>query len=119
MSIGDYVLSGGELAAMVLIDALVRQLPGVLGHDASALEESYAAGLLDCPHYTRPEEYLGARVPAVLLSGDHRKIARWRLKQSLARTRARRPDLFAAWCGRKLSQEEERILAEVVAESAA
>ncbi len=117
LSIGDYVLSGGELAAMVLIDALVRHLPGVLGHDASALEESYAAGLLDCPHYTRPEEYLGARVPEVLLSGDHRKIARWRLKQSLARTRARRPDLFAAWCGRKLSKEEERVLAEVVAGS--
>ncbi len=117
VSIGDYVLSGGELAAMVLIDALVRQLPGVLGHDASALEESYAAGLLDCPHYTRPEEYCGVRVPEVLLSGDHRKIARWRLKQSLARTRARRPDLFAAWCGRKLSKEEERVLAEVVAEA--
>ena len=117
VSIGDYVLSGGELAALVLIDALVRQLPGVLGHDASALEESHAAGLLDCPHYTRPEEYRGVRVPEVLLSGDHRKIARWRLKQSLARTRARRPDLFAAWCGRKLSKEEERVLAELVAEA--
>ena len=117
VSIGDYVLSGGELAAMVLIDALVRQLPGVLGHDASALEESYAAGLLDCPHYTRPEEHLGARVPEVLLSGDHRKIARWRLKQSLVRTRARRPELFAAWCGRQLSKDEERVLAEVMADS--
>ena len=119
ISIGDYVLSGGELAAQVLIDAVVRQLPGVLGHEASAVEESYAAGLLDCPHYTRPEEHLGARVPEVLLSGDHRKIARWRLKQSLARTRARRPELFAAWAARKLSKEEERVLAEVLAESGA
>jgi len=117
-SIGDYVLSGGELAAMVLVDAVVRQLPGVLGHEASAVEESFAAGLLDCQHFTRPEEFAGMRVPDVLLSGDHAKIARWRLKQSLARTLARRPDLFAAWSARKLSKEEVRIRAEVLAESA-
>jgi tRNA (guanine37-N1)-methyltransferase len=117
-SVGDYVLSGGELAAMVLIDAVVRQLPGVLGHEASALEESFAAGLLDCQHFTRPEEFAGMRVPDVLLSGDHARIARWRLKQSLARTLARRPDLFAAWSARKLSKEEVRVRAEVLAESA-
>ena len=117
-SVGDYVLSGGELAAMVLIDAVVRLLPGVLGHQASAVEESFAAGLLDCPHFTRPEEFAGLRVPDVLLSGDHAKIARWRLKQSLARTLARRPELFAAWSERKLSKEEVRIRAEVLAESA-
>ena len=118
VSIGDYVLSGGELAAMVLIDAVVRQLPGVLGHDASALEESFATGLLDCPHYTRPEDYAGIGVPQVLLSGDHAKIARWRHKQSLLRTRARRPDLFEAWVASGLSREEQRVLAEVMAEVA-
>lgn len=117
VSVGDYVLSGGELAAMAVIDALVRQLPGVLGHADSAAEESFVAGLLDCPHYTRPEEYRGVRVPQVLMSGDHAKIARWRLKQSLARTLARRPDLFEAWCARKLSKQEASILAEVKAEA--
>jgi len=106
------------LPAMVLIDAVVRQLPGVLGHEASAVEESFAAGLLDCPHFTRPEEFAGMRVPDVLLSGDHARIARWRLKQSLARTLSRRPELFAAWSARKLSKEEVRIRAEVLAESA-
>lgn len=116
VSIGDFVLSGGELAAMVLIDAVVRQLPGVLGHDASAVEESFATGLLDCPHYTRPEEYDGMRVPEVLLSGDHAKIARWRLKQSLMRTRMRRPDLFEAWAAGASTREERRLLAEVLAE---
>ena len=116
VSIGDFVLSGGELAAMVLIDAVVRQLPGVLGHDASAVEESFATGLLDCPHYTRPEEYEGMRVPEVLLSGDHAKIARWRLKQSLVRTRMRRPDLFEAWAARASTKEQKRLLAEVLAE---
>ncbi len=93
-SIGDYVVSGGELPAMVLIDALMRQLPGVLGHDQSAVQDSFTQGLLDCPHYTRPEEYRGQRVPDVLLSGDHEHIRRWRLKQSLARTRQRRPDIL-------------------------
>jgi tRNA (guanine37-N1)-methyltransferase len=118
LSVGDYVLSGGELAAMVLIDAVVRQLPGVLGHDASALEESFATGLLDCPHYTRPEEYAGLEVPEVLLSGDHARIARWRHKQALMRTRARRPDLFDAWVAKGLSKEEKRVLAEVMADTA-
>ncbi|MBL8384102.1 MAG: tRNA (guanosine(37)-N1)-methyltransferase TrmD [Burkholderiales bacterium] len=117
-SIGDYVLSGGELAAMVVIDAVVRQLPGVLGHDASAAEESFADGLLDCPHYTRPEEHAGMRVPEVLLSGDHAKIARWRRKQAAARTLARRPDLFGAWSAGRLTKDEARIRAEVLAEAA-
>ncbi len=117
VSIGDYVLSGGELPAMVLIDALVRQLPGVLNDDASALEESFAEGLLDCPHYTRPEEYEGLRVPEVLLSGDHKKIARWRLKEAIKRTIARRPDLYEAWVKRGISKEEEKVLAEAKAEA--
>jgi tRNA (guanine37-N1)-methyltransferase len=93
-SIGDYVLSGGELPAMVLIDALSRQQPGVLGDADSAQQDSFMRGLLDCPHYTRPEDYRGRRVPGVLLSGDHQKIERWRLKQSLGRTWERRPDLL-------------------------
>ena len=93
-SIGDYVLSGGELAAMVMVDALARQLPGALGHEDSAAEDSFANGLLDCPHYTRPEEYAGKRVPEVLMSGNHAEIRRWRLKQALGRTWERRPDLL-------------------------
>jgi tRNA (guanine37-N1)-methyltransferase len=93
-SIGDYVLTGGELAAMVMIDALARQLPGVLGDADSAREDSYAKGLLDCEHYTRPEVYKGRRVPEVLLSGNHEAIRRWRLKRSLGRTWLRRPDLL-------------------------
>jgi tRNA (guanine37-N1)-methyltransferase len=110
LSIGDYVLSGGELAAMVVIDAISRQLPGVLGHAQSAEQDSFADGLLDCPHYTRPEEYRGRRVPEVLLSGNHELIRRWRLKQSLARTLERRPELLA---GRVLTAEEQELLAEV------
>ncbi|PQA52216.1 tRNA (guanosine(37)-N1)-methyltransferase TrmD [Amnimonas aquatica] len=106
-SIGDYVLSGGELPAMVLIDAMARLLPGVLNTVASADEDSFTDGLLDCPHYTRPEVYEGDPVPAVLLSGDHAAIRRWRLQQSLLRTRARRPDLLA---GRELSKEERTLL---------
>jgi tRNA (guanine37-N1)-methyltransferase len=94
LSIGDYVLSGGELAAMVLIDAVARLVPGVLGHEQSALQDSFSEGLLDCPHYTRPEEYRNLKVPGVLLSGDHERIRRWRLKQSLGRTKERRPDLL-------------------------
>ena len=94
-SIGDYVLSGGELAAMVIVDAIARQIPGALGHEDSASQDSFAAGLLDCPHYTRPEEYEGQRVPDVLLSGNHAEIRRWRLKQALGRTWERRPDLLA------------------------
>ena len=114
ISIGDYVLSGGELPAMALIDALVRQLPGVLGDADSAIEDSFVNGLLDCPHYTRPEEYVGMRVPEVLLSGNHAKIREWRLKQSLLLTRAKRPDLLAA---RPLTKEEARLLQEIEAES--
>jgi tRNA (guanine37-N1)-methyltransferase len=94
LSIGDYVLSGGEPAALVLIDALARLQPGALGDERSSAEESFAAGLLEWPHYTRPEVFGGRQVPAVLSSGDHAAIARWRLKQSLGRTWLRRPELF-------------------------
>lgn len=94
ISIGDYILSGGELAAMVLIDACVRLLPGIMGAAASASEESFEAGLLEYPHYTRPREWEGRAIPEVLLSGDHRKIAEWRRAQAEAITRARRPDLL-------------------------
>ena len=94
-SIGDYVLSGGELPAMVVIDAVSRLLPGVLGDAESAQQDSFTEGLLDCPHYTRPEEYAGLRVPEVLLGGHHGHIARWRRKQALGRTWQRRPDLLA------------------------
>ncbi len=93
-SIGDYVLSGGELASLVFFDATVRLLPGVLGHAESARQDSHVAGLLDCPHYTRPEVIEGMSVPKILLSGDHEAIRRWRLQQSLVRTSTRRPDLF-------------------------
>ena len=109
LSLGDFVLTGGELAAMALIDAVVRQLPGALGDEESAVEESFADGLLDCPQYTRPERFAGERVPEVLLSGHHEHIRRWRLKQSLGRTWLRRPDLIAA---RRLSEEETRLLDE-------
>lgn len=95
ISIGDYVLSGGELAAMVVIDAIVRQLPGVLGDADSAVQDSFVNGLLDYPHYTRPEIYEGQAVPAVLMSGNHAKIQRWRLQQSLRTTQQLRPDLLA------------------------
>ena len=93
ISIGDYVLTGGELPAMVLVDAVVRLVPGVLGDEESARQESFAGGVLDCPHYTRPEVYRGMAVPDVLLSGHHGEIARWRREQAEARTRERRPDL--------------------------
>ena len=113
LSIGDFVLSGGEIAAMAVIDAVVRQLPGALGHEQSAVQESFAGGLLDCPQYTRPEVWpeggQGERVPEVLLSGHHENIRRWRLKQALGRTWLRRPELLAA---RALSEEEKRLLAE-------
>ena len=109
VSVGDYVLSGGELAAMVLVDAVVRQLPGALGVGQSAVEESFAAGLLDCPQYTRPEVWSGEKVPDVLMSGHHEWIRRWRLKQSLARSWKRRPDLVA---GRDLTGEEKTLLEE-------
>lgn len=110
VSIGDYVLSGGELPAMVLLDAIIRQLPGSLGDADSAAEDSFVDGLLDCPHYTRPEVYENEVVPEVLLSGHHAEIRRWRLKQSLARTRARRPELLQT---RQLTKEESRLLAEI------
>jgi tRNA (guanine37-N1)-methyltransferase len=109
VSIGDFVLSGGEVAAMALIDAVVRQLPGALGDQASAVEESFADGLLDCPQYTRPEMYSGRQVPEVLLSGHHENIRRWRLKQALGRTWLRRPDLLEI---RQLNAEEQRLLEE-------
>lgn len=109
LAIGDFVVSGGELPALLLIDAVVRQLPGALNDAQSCVEESFVAGLLDCPHYTRPEVYEGQAVPAVLLSGDHAAIARWRLKQSLGRTWLRRPDLLAA---RGMSEAEARLLDE-------
>ena len=109
ISVGDFVLSGGELAAMALIDACVRQLPGALGDESSALEESFADGLLDCPQYTRPEVYSERKVPEVLLSGHHENIRRWRLKQALGRTWLRRPDLLDV---RTLSAEEKKLLAE-------
>jgi tRNA (guanine37-N1)-methyltransferase len=109
LSIGDFVLSGGELAAMALMDAVVRQLPGALGDESSAAQESFADGLLDCPQYTRPEVYAGLKVPEVLMSGHHENIRRWRLKQALGRTWLRRPELIAA---RRLSDEERRLLDE-------
>jgi tRNA (guanine37-N1)-methyltransferase len=96
LSIGDYVLSGGELAAMVVIDAVVRLLPGAIGHEQGAADESFADGLLEYPQYTRPREYLGMGVPEVLLSGNHAAIARWRQEQRELRTRQRRPDLWQA-----------------------
>ena len=108
-SIGDYVLSGGELPAMVLMDAVTRLIPGVLGDDESAQQDSFMKGLLDCPHYTRPEVIDGASVPNVLLSGDHEAVRRWRLQQSLGRTWLRRPDLLAE---RVLTQEEKLLLDE-------
>lgn len=112
-SIGDYVLSGGELAAMVLLDAVIRLLPGSLGHEESAAGDSFWDGLLDYPHYTRPEVIDGQRVPEVLMSGNHEAIRRWRLKQALGRTWLRRPDLLQA---RALSAEEQALLDEYLAE---
>lgn len=115
-SIGDYILSGGELAAMVLIDGVTRLLPGALGHPESAAQDSFSDGLLDCPHYTRPELLAGdeaERVPPVLLQGDHEAIRRWRLKQALGRTLERRPELIRAM---QLNQEQRQLLREYRAE---
>ena len=109
VSIGDYVVSGGELPAMVLMDALIRQMPGVLGATESAQQDSFVSGLLDCPHYTRPEVYEGLEVPPVLLSGNHAEIDRWRLKQALGRTWSRRPELLAKL---ELSIEQKALLEE-------
>ena len=106
-SIGDYVLSGGELPAMVLMDAVSRFVPGVLGHKQSAEQDSFSHGLLDCPHYTRPENLDGELVPKVLLSGDHEKIKQWRLQQSLGRTWQRRPELLNALA---LTEEQQKLL---------
>lgn len=104
ISIGDYVLSGGELAAMVVIDAVVRLLDGALGDEDSAANDSFGDGLLEYPHYTRPEEFRHMRVPAILLSGDHGKIARWRKEQSVLRTQQWRPDLYAAYLARQTAE---------------
>jgi tRNA (guanine37-N1)-methyltransferase len=108
ISIGDYVLSGGELAAMVLVDCLVRRLPGALGSELSLQEESHTEGLLEYPHYTRPQDFRGMPVPDVLLSGDHGEVERWRRRQSLMRTAQRRPELLAQAC---LTDEERAWLA--------
>jgi len=114
VSIGDYVLGGGELPAMVLIEAMTRLLPGALGHRDSAREDSFSeSGLLDCPHYSRPEVIDGQRVPAVLLSGDHAAVARWRRKQALGRTRERRPDLLERTT---VAEEDKELLDEYCAE---
>lgn len=113
LSLGDFVLSGGELPAMVLLDAIIRQLPGALNDADSAQEDSFAQGLLDCPHYTRPEAYEGAKVPEVLLSGNHAAIRRWRSKQALGRTWLKRPDLLAR---HTLNREEQSLLNEFVQE---
>mgnify|MGYP000418373795 CR=1 FL=1 len=114
ISIGDYVLTGGELPAMVVIDAVARLIPGVLGDERSASEDSFAHGLLEYPHYTRPAEFRGRKVPEVLLSGNHELIRKWRLKQALLRTMQRRPDLLAA---RQFNQEELQLLDEIERES--
>jgi tRNA (guanine37-N1)-methyltransferase len=114
-SIGDYVLSGGELAAMVLIDSVCRTLPGVLGHEDSANEDSFVDGLLDYPHYTRPEQINGYQVPEVLLSGNHEHIRRWRLKQALGKTWQVRPDLIESI---ELDDEQKGLLQEFIAETA-
>jgi tRNA (guanine37-N1)-methyltransferase len=113
ISIGDFVVSGGEMPALMLIDAIVRQRPGVLNDATSAGQDSFADGVLDCPHYTRPEVYAGVTVPPVLLSGNHAAIARWRRRESLGRTWRRRPDLLAA---RALSAADETLLREYAQE---
>jgi tRNA (guanine37-N1)-methyltransferase len=112
-SVGDFVLSGGELAAMTLMDSVIRLVPGVLGHNQSAQQDSFMEGLLDCPHYTRPEAFEGQSVPEVLLSGNHEKIRQWRLKQSLGRTWQRRPDLLDAL---ELSNEQRKLLTDYLSE---
>lgn len=113
LSLGDFVLSGGEVAALAVIDAVVRLLPGALGDEASAEEESFTAGLLDCPHYTRPDVVDGMAVPGVLMQGNHDAIRRWRFQQALGRTYLRRPDLLA---GRRLTSQERQLLREYLAE---
>jgi len=112
LSLGDYVISGGEVAALVVMDAVVRLVPGVLGDEASAEQDSFVDGLLDCPHYTRPEVVAGVRVPDVLLQGNHEMIRRWRLQEALGRTWLRRPDLLER---RQLTDEERQLLQEYIA----
>jgi tRNA (guanine37-N1)-methyltransferase len=116
LSLGDFVLSGGEIAAMAVIDAVARLLPGVLGDEESAVQDSFMEGLLDHPHYTRPESISGQRVPAVLLSGDHARIARWRYKQALGRSFLRRPDLVKKL---NLDHEQRKLLDEYLKEQGA
>lgn len=111
LSLGDYVLSGGELAAMVIIDAVMRLLPGALGDEDSASQDSFVQGLLDYPHYTRPERVLGAKVPEVLLQGDHKAITRWRRKQALGKTWLKRPELLEKL---SLNEEDQSLLAEFI-----
>jgi tRNA (guanine37-N1)-methyltransferase len=115
ISVGDYVLTGGELPAMILIDSVVRQLPGALGDTLSVDEDSFVDGLFDCPHYTRPEVYEGSAVPPVLMSGHHAQIRRWRLKQAIGRTYLRRPDLLDK---RSITAEEQSLLEEFLRERA-
>lgn len=112
-SLGDYVISGGELAALIVIDAITRLLPGVLGDEQSAQQDSHMQGLLDCPHFTRPEQLSDLAVPGVLLGGNHAEIDRWRMKQALGRTWQRRPDLLE---NKQLSVEQERLLKEFIIE---
>jgi tRNA (guanine37-N1)-methyltransferase len=109
VSVGDFVISGGELAAMVVLDSVIRQLPGVLGDADSARQDSFVSGLLDFPHFTRPEVFEGAAVPAVLMSGHHAEIEKWRMKQALGRTWLRRPELLESL---KLDPAQEKLLAE-------
>ncbi|MCH2190295.1 MAG: tRNA (guanosine(37)-N1)-methyltransferase TrmD [Gammaproteobacteria bacterium] len=113
-SVGDFVLSGGELPAMIMVDAITRLLPDSLGNSQSAEQDSFVDGILDCPHYTRPEQFEGESVPAVLLSGDHRAIERWRVKQALGRTWQRRPDLLNA---KQLNAEQLQLLEEFKSET--
>lgn len=114
ISIGDYILTGGELSALVIVDAVSRLIPGVLGNSESALSDSFSMGILEYPHYTRPSEYRGWETPEVLLSGNHREIQQWRKKEALKRTWARRPDLLQKV---ELSEEDRRLLDEVIRES--
>jgi tRNA (guanine37-N1)-methyltransferase len=112
LSLGDFVLSGGELPAMALVDAVSRWLPGALGHEQSAQDDSFSDGLLDHPHYTRPEHWRGQAVPEVLLCGDHAKVARWRLQQALGATWLKRPDLLH---GLELNEEQTELLRQFIA----
>jgi len=114
LSVGDFVVSGGELPAMLIVDAIVRQLPGTMNSFESVINDSFMNGMLDCPHYTIPREYQGSEVPAVLLSGNHEQIRKWRLQQSLWRTYQRRPELLH---GQTLTKEESRLLSEMIVKS--